>query len=237
LSCGNELPFHSSWKEEIIRVVDPNLLQKYEITEEDIRNTPPRVLSLLAALLEEVAFLRKRVEELEARLNKDSSNSSKPPSSDKPFKKKPPGEKKGKAGGKHGHKGHRQALIDPTEVRELKPETCSSCGSKSFIDFTSYYTHQLIELPEIKPDVLHLILYKGKCAGCGKTNKALVPHEHRSGYGPNLSAVMAEFAGSHGNSRSTVKSFCSSVLGFHISLGAIQKVIDRVSEAITKKSA
>lgn len=212
-------------------MVDSSLLHKFEITEEDLANTPPRVLSLLAALVEEIGQLRKRIEELESRLNSNSSNSSKPPSSDPPFKKKSGGEKSGKAGGKKGHKGHRQVLLEPSETRELKPEICS-CGSSDFKDLTAYYTHQWIELPEIRPDVLHFILYKGECGCCGKMNKAVIPREHRSGYGPRLSAVIAEMAGSQGDSRSTVQNFCSSVLGFPISLGAIQKVLDRVSAAI-----
>ena len=43
-----------------------------------------------AELLALVEQLRQRVAELEARLNKDSHNSNKPPSSDSPFKKPPP---------------------------------------------------------------------------------------------------------------------------------------------------
>ncbi|NTW38077.1 MAG: IS66 family transposase [Syntrophobacteraceae bacterium] len=73
---------------------------------------------------------------------------------------------------------------------------------------------------------------KGKYARCGKINKAVLPREYRSGYGPHLSAVIVEMAGNQGDSRSTVRDFCSSVLGFHISLGAIQKVIDRASAAV-----
>ena len=43
---------------------------------------------------------------------------------------------------------------------------------------------------------------------------------------------MAELAGTYGNGRRMVQTFCSSVLGVPISLGAIQKVLDRVSQAI-----
>jgi transposase len=213
-------------------VVDSSLLHKFEITEEDLANTPPRVLALLAALVEEIGQLRKRIEDLESQLNRNSSNSSKPPSSDQPYKKKPAGEKTGKAGGKKGHKGHRQVLLEPGETKELKPENCSACGSTDFTNLSRYYTHQWIELPEIRPEVVHFMLCKAECACCGKTNKAVIPREHRSGYGPNLSAIIAEMAGSQGDSRSTVQGFCSSVLGFHISRGAIQKVIDRVCCAI-----
>lgn len=214
-------------------MVGSNVLQKYEITEEDIKNTPPRILSFLAAQMEEISTLKKRVEELEAKLNRNSSNSSQPPSSDKPFKKRTGGEKKGKAGGKPGHSGHRQALLDPDTTKEVKPEICSSCGSHDFPGLSIYYTHQFLELPEIKPKATHFVLYKGPCGCCGKLHKGVIPREYRTGFGPNLSAVIAEMAGNQGDSRSTVQSFCSSVLGFHISLGAIQKVIDRTSTALS----
>jgi transposase len=43
---------------------------------------------------------------------------------------------------------------------------------------------------------------------------------------------MAALAGTYGNGRRMVQTFCSSVLGIPISLGAIEKVIDRVTLAI-----
>src|SRR5215813_1136911 len=52
------------------------------------------------------------------------------------------------------------------------------------------------------------------------------------GYGPRFSALMGELAGTYGNGRRMVQSFCASVLRVPISLGAIQKVLDRVAEAI-----
>jgi transposase len=49
---------------------------------------------------------------------------------------------------------------------------------------------------------------------------------------PRLSATIAQMAGGQGDSRTIIQDFCSSVLGVPISLGAIQKIIDRVSSAI-----
>jgi transposase len=95
-----------------------------------------------------------------------------------------------------------------------------------------YYTHQHIELPEILMLVIHFILYKGRCTRCGKVNKGYVPSEFQTGYGARLSALIVELAGIAANSREMVQTFCSSVLGVPISLGAIQKVIDRASKAI-----
>lgn len=118
-----------------------------------------------------------------------------------------------------------------TQTRPVLPATCP-CGCGTYGELKPFYTHQHIELPQIELAVTHFVLLKGSCAGCGKISKARVPSEYRSGYGPRMTAVIAELAGSHGDSRSTIQNFCASVLGFSISLGAIQKVLDRASEAI-----
>ena len=43
---------------------------------------------------------------------------------------------------------------------------------------------------------------------------------------------MGELAGTYGNGRRMVQTFCASVLQVPLSLGAIQKVLDRVAQAI-----
>lgn len=54
--------------------------------------------------------------------------------------------------------------------------------------------------------------------------KAQLPNEYTAGYGPRLSAFIAERSGIHGDSREVVMSFYKSVFNFDISIGAIQKV-------------
>jgi len=173
---------------------------------------------------------------LEERLNRNSTNSSQPPSANSPYVKPVKSEPKkphGKPGGKKGHKGSRQQLLEPKVVVPLFPETCS-CGSNKFNhpEPDPYYTHQHIELPEIVMNVTHFLLHKAKCACCGKLNRATIPAEFRTGYGPRLTAFIAELAGGQGDSRTLIQNLCDSVLNFRISLGGIQKVLDRASEAI-----
>jgi transposase len=185
-------------------------------------------------LLEEKKQLEERLNKAEVKVNKNSSNSSKPPSSDSPYKersKKGNKKPKGKPGAKLGHKGHRQKMMEPTETIPVFPDECT-CGGKEFKNNKPFYTHQEIELPEIKMQVTHFVLNEGECVNCGQKVKAVVPKEHSTGYGARLSAFIGEMAGIQGNSRRTVKDFCYSVLKFDISLGAIQKVIYRISEAI-----
>lgn len=223
------------------------------LSEEDLRQTPPAALALIQNLLEKVqaleawieqqearikqlemrnAKLQARNQQLEAQLKVNSSNSNRPPSSDSPFKPKPPKASSGKRGGRPGHQGHRQAMLDPTDEFLVHPGPCR-CGSAHFPTLEPYYVHQVIELPEVEMEVTHFHLLRGRCPCCGHMNKARVPDEHRAGYGPRLSAMVAEMAGMHKDSRRLTQDFCASVLGVSISLGAIQKIIDRANLAIS----
>jgi transposase len=206
--------------------IKPDVAEIPGISQDDWEKTPASVKALILHLL-------KRIEELEARLGQNSQNSSRPPSSDSPYQK--PGfekeKKKGKVKSRKGHKGHRQQMLEPTETRSVYPQPCT-CGCDQFFDLKCYYTHQHIELPEIVTKVIHFDLYGGKCSRCGKVNKGHLPIEFQTGYGPRLSALIVELAGIAANSRDMVQRFCSSVLRVPISLGAIQKVLNRASKAI-----
>ena len=190
-----------------------------------------------AELTQKIAELTQKIEKLEARLNKNSGNSNNPPSSDSPFKKpaksgspKPSGKK---PGGQKGHKGHQRVMLDPTEQVDIHPTQCN-CGSHRLLSCPDepFYVHQVIELPEIRMDVTHFRLFKTTCRDCGRTVKGRIPCEHRTGYGPRLSALVAQQSGTCGESRETVRDLVQSVLGVPISTGGIQNIIDRASAAI-----
>lgn len=208
--------------------------------------TPPGVRQVVLRLLEVIQqqhttiqhleargkTLEVRIAELEARLQQRSRNSDRPPSSDPPYEKQPAraGAQR-RPGAKPGHPGHRQALLAPTEVIEVKPKSCP-CGQTEFPDTTPYSIHQVIELPEIQMRVRHVVWHEARCPQCGRVMKAQVPTEAPCGYGPRLTALIGELSGSQRDSRSAVQGFCQSVLGGHISRGAIQRAVDRVSAAI-----
>ena len=112
--------------------------------------TPLVVRQVIVQLLAVIQQQAARIAALEARLSQNSRNSDRPPSSDPPFVTRPSSSTtKGTPGAKPGHPGHRQALLAPTEVIEVKPEACA-CGQQEFPATTPYYTHQVIELPEIQ---------------------------------------------------------------------------------------
>jgi transposase len=195
--------------------------------------TPLAVRQWVIQQEERLRTLEARIAALEARLQQRSHNSDRPPSSDSPYEK-PTGRPgaQGRPGAKPGQPGHRQALLAPTEVIEVKPSACS-CGQTACLDTSPYSTHQVIELPEIQMVVRHFVLYEAYCPQCGQITKAQVPPEAAAGQGPRLTALIGELSGSQRTSRSAVQAFCVSVLGVHLSRGAIQRAVDRVSEAIT----
>ena len=111
------------------------------MTREEARNlvygNPEAAVELIFQLSEAVEILQARVAELErkiALLTRDSSNSSKPPSSDGPGKKpqaqRPKKSRKRNPGGQPGHKGTKRQLAPIEEVdhvEEVLPALCESC--------------------------------------------------------------------------------------------------------------
>ncbi len=201
-----------------------------KVSAEVVSNTPWPMLGFVSDLFDENQMLKARVLQLEARLNQNSSNSNKPSSSDNPFKNSQDKSNK-KSKSRRKRKGHRQQCLRPTEVIELFPAQCE-CGGTEFYDLEPYYIYQFIELPPTELTVKHIGLHCGRCSCCGKLNKALVPPENRAGFGPRISALIAELCGAHGDSRRAVQDLLFSVFDLPISQGGIQKILDRVSTAI-----
>jgi transposase len=190
------------------------------------------MLQVIVQLLAVIQHQTARIAALEARLSQNSRNSNRPPSSDPPFVTKPSSSTtQGTPGAKTGHPGRRQVLLAPTEVIEVMPDVCV-CGQQEFPEARAYYTHQVTELPEIRMAVTHVVLHETRCPRCGRLLKAQLPAAYRYGYGPRLTALIGELSGGQRASRTAVQEFCASVLGVPISRGAIQRMLDRVSEAI-----
>jgi hypothetical protein len=181
------------------------------LSAEVLSRTPQEAIDLIVRLQEmskaqqpRIEALEARIVTLEARLNRNSGNSNKPPSTDSPFKQRPSGATKLKTPRKH--KGKRYELLDPTDVHHLHPGACS-CGNTEFEETEPFYIHQVIELPKVELSVDHFVLYRAKCPVCGKTVKTTVPHEHRTGFGPRLSASIIELVGAHGDSRRAAQEY------------------------------
>jgi transposase len=162
----------------------------------------------------------------------ECSPSSQPPSSDSPFNK-PKRQRKTSTGTRGGHKGHRgngPPFRRPTEVHLIEPGPWP-CGQGNVILRRPYHTQQVIERPPIEMEIHHFVLQQGQGQGGGRQLKAQGPSPYQAGYGPRLSALSAELAAMHRTSWRLGQDFGHSVFNIPISLGAVQQVINRVSQA------
>ncbi len=114
---------------------------------------------------------------LRSKLNSDSSNSSKPPSSDG-YKKKPAFAKthKGIKGGQKGHKGSNlKQTPTPDKTVKCYPGNCSCGHIFTEGELALAEKRQVLDLPQPKLEVTEYQLHKAKCPVCGKANKGLAP--------------------------------------------------------------
>ena len=150
-------------------------------------NIPSTIKELQALVLEllerieklegENAGFRSENIELKSRLNSNSNNSSKPPSSDG-YQKKPAFAKKvkGTKGGQEGHKGNNlHQVTKPDKIVKCVPEKCS-CGHEFHDEgFILSEKRQVFDLPQPKLEVTEYQIHKAKCPICGMSNKGSVP--------------------------------------------------------------
>lgn len=180
-----------------------------------------------AAVLALVASFERRIAALEERLGKNSTNSSKPPSSDTPaVKRRPPAPASGrKRGGQPGHRRHRRELVPPEEVRETfecKPDHCRGCGRELHGDDPEPIRHQVAELPPVRPVVDEYRLHRLACEHCGERTLApLPPGVPRGAFGPRLRAVLSVLVGAYRLGKRPAARLVYDLLGLKISVGMI----------------
>jgi len=148
-----------------------------------------------------VAALAARVEEFQRLLGKDSSTSSKPPSCDSPYKKKPRDRSlRGRSGRRPGRQpGARSSTLkqsgNPDHTVECGPTACGCCGRDlSDVPVTGMQKRQVFEAAPPPPPVVteYQVLAK-QCPECGETSTGLAPAgvTGRVQYGPRVHAGTA----------------------------------------------
>jgi transposase len=189
----------------------------------------------------------KRLKREIAQLQKNSTNSSKPPSSDnvrdknaKPKTGNSDNEKRRKPGGQPGHKGSKRELIPVEEVNGLihyYPEECESCGKALPQDGRATevgepFRWQVADIEPIKPFITEHQGHTTLC-GCGCQSSATLPSEVvKSNFGPRLASIMAYLAAVLHVSRRGTREFCETLLNVNIALGSVQNLLEDTSQAL-----
>jgi transposase len=188
------------------------------------------LLAVLDSLQGRVAELEQRVGDLEARLQLNSTNSSKPPSSDPiGLKRKPPAPPSGrKRGGQPGHRRALRRLVPAEEVRSItdcRPTDCRRCGHTLVGDDPAPLVHQVAELPKIEPLVDEYRLHRLGCPRCGVTTCGDLPAGVPKGcFGPYLQAVLATLTGGYRLSKRQVQQLVGDLFGLSIATGMVSKL-------------
>jgi transposase len=165
----------------------------------------------LAARLAEacrlIAQLTARVEQLERQVRKDSSTSSRPPSSGSPYRKGPRDRSlrergKRRPGKQPGEPGTTMKLVDdPGERLEYPPAECRGCGAGLAGEpVAAQRRHQVTDIePAPAPKVTEHVAQAKQCPCCGTVTEGGLPARvrARASYGPEASARAANLAAGH----------------------------------------
>ena len=210
-----------------------------------------RCTSLEAVVEELRAIVRlqeQRIAELErelAGLRKNSSNSSKPPSSDivkpqDPGKGKPGKGKqaKRKRGGQPGHPMHDRPAFGADQVSATQVHgliVCPGCGGSVELTGNAPHVLQKVELIEQPPwTVTEHQALAYQCAHCQQVHYAPMPPEVERGgmLGPKLMALIGYMKGVMHASFSTIRKYFRDVLKLPISRSRLAKAVHQVSQSL-----
>lgn len=209
-------------------------------TYEELLKENAELKAQLAAANQRIAKLEALVLDLQSRLNRNSRNSSRPPSSDPPWlRRKPPEPPSGRnPGGQPGHPGNQRPLLPPDQMDEripVKPARCAGCGARLQGNDPHPIRHQIVELPSIQPRWIEYLLHTLPCPQCGETTCAELPRGvPTGGYGPHLQTLVATASGVYRLSKRTIVGLLEDWFHVTLSVGSVTACEQRVSAALAK---
>jgi transposase len=181
-----------------------------------------------------IVQLEEKVRELESRLNKNSSNSSKPPSSDG-LKRKPKslrGQSNKKSGGQPGHIGKSRPQVDnPDQIITHSPVNCIECqAALKEAAGSCVERRQVFDLPQPKIEVTEHRVEEKQCPCCGRVNRASFPDNVRgpTQYGDRVQALVAYFAHQHFIPIDRICQIFEDLFGVSISSGTCANIDDKL---------
>ena len=155
----------------------------------------------------QVTVLQAQVEDLRRRAGRDSSTSSRPPSSDSPFRKKPQDRslrERGKRppGKQPGEPGTTMRLVDdPDERLFFPPSACRGCGERLDGEPASAQRrHQVTDVqPAPAPKITEYVAQAKACPCCGAVTEGELPAHvrARASFGPEAHAQAASLVLGH----------------------------------------
>lgn len=188
-----------------------------------------------------VARQDERIAQLERKLNRDSRNSSAPPSSDPPSRAPKRGKDRSgrKRGGQPGHEGHGRDLLPACAVDEVIEHWPQSCGCGHVFSEDERRAagkparHQVEELPPLTVAVIEHRAQRVRCPECGARAHAALPAEvASSAFGPRLQAALVALSVRNRISRRDVVELAEELFAARISTGTVEAILARAGEGL-----
>src|SRR5450756_168512 len=205
------------------------------------RETALALLMRVDELIEANRRLESRVAELEQRLNRNSRNSSLPPSADPPSVPPRPHQAASgrRAGAQPGHPGRGRHLAPIESLDELVEHWPRRCRCGHVFCPTEREAlgeparHQVAELPPTAVLLSEHRLQRLRCPACGATTRAELPAGVPPGaFGPRLQAAVATLAVRNRVSRRDTTELLRELFGARLSAGSVAAILQRVALAL-----
>jgi transposase len=176
-----------------------------------------------------------RIKELEARLNQNSKNSHKPPSSDIFKKERDRKTSRRKSGGQTGHEGSNLKMVsNPTDTKEYPaPENCEKCNQSLIEIQGKSNVGQEFTLPKMEMSIIEHRVESKKCS-CGHTNissNAPVIKNHAF-YGTEFKSFIIYLKNHHMLPFARIKELIKDVFGHTVSEGTIWNCEKEISKKL-----
>jgi transposase len=159
------------------------------MTYEELQALCQQQQATIDLLSKQVQELTETVRVLKELLNRNSKNSSSPPSVNRGSKNREDKDKSNKLRKKRAINMGLQRFPNEQVNRfhDHRPVNCSQCGSTDFTNGFIKSRHQTVDLPPIKPIVEEHRRWSCRCKACGRDNLGQFPKDlSRKTYGPNI---------------------------------------------------
>jgi len=196
--------------------------------------------AIIKELIDEIQQLREVIRSLKdkiARLEKNSNNSSKPPSSDivKPERTvQKVRRKKRKRGGQFGHRKFERPAFKPEQIDKTVEYELRDKDAKGLKSLDEWFVIQQVELPKKMYYVTEHRARKYLDPITGQIHIAPMPDEIRKGglLGARFTTMIAFLKSGCHASYGTIRQFCKEMYEINISRGMLNKSVQKVSKAL-----
>lgn len=215
---------------------------------EQLKRELERLREEVAERDRQIGKQQERIADLERQLSarqRNSTNSSKPPSSDglagKQRRRCSLRKKSGrKPGGQPGHTGHERPRVEtPDRIETVLPQQCKHCGTtlpqapEERQTVGAVFRRQIVDLPEaILPVVTEYQYPKLVCPCCQKETRATLQPEHEHEIGERLTGAISYLIAVRKMTRRDVHATMRDLFGVDISVGSVQKAWEETSAAV-----